>query len=104
MIKKTLQELTEKQLSVSELVDSYLKRIDSLNKKLNAFITIDYEGARKRAKELDELIHHENNLNHINKKYPLFGIPVAHKDIYSTKSIEHQIFSKVIFRHTMRRR
>ena len=96
MIKKTLQELTEKQLSVSELVDSYLKRIDSLNKKLNAFITIDYEGARKRAKELDELIHHENNLNHINKKYPLFGIPVAHKDIYSTKSIETTAASNIL--------
>ena len=96
MISKTLSDFKQKKLSVSELVDSYLKRIDSLNKKLNAFITIDYEGARKRAKDLDELIHHEKDIDQLIKKFPLLGVPIAHKDIYSTKGIETTAASNIL--------
>ncbi len=53
-----------------DLVEESFKKID--NNKLNAFITLDLEGARKRAIELGEMEVPQDNL--------LFGLPIAIKD------------------------
>ena len=45
--------LLKKEIKPIDLVEESFKRID--DNKLNAFITIDYEGARKRAVELENL-------------------------------------------------
>ena len=47
-------DLDQKQISVSELVDHYFQRIKQTDDKLKAFLTLDEEGAKQRAKELDE--------------------------------------------------
>ncbi|MCR4263176.1 MAG: Asp-tRNA(Asn)/Glu-tRNA(Gln) amidotransferase subunit GatA [Candidatus Roizmanbacteria bacterium] len=96
MIKQIQKKLQTKQLSVSELVDSYLKRIESLDKKLNAFITIDREGARRRAEDLDLVLSQSKDIDKLFSKQPLFGIPIAHKDIYSTKGLETTAASNIL--------
>ncbi len=53
-----------------DLVNESFNKID--NNKLNAFITLDLEGARKRAMELGEMEVPQDNL--------LFGLPIAIKD------------------------
>ena len=62
--------LLKKEIKPIDLVEESFKRID--DNKLNAFITIDYEGARKRAVELENLEVPVDNL--------LFGLPIAVKD------------------------
>lgn len=64
-----------KEISPSEAVDYYLKRIEEKDKELNSYITVCSEEAREKAK----------NIKDFNGK--LTGIPIAVKDIYSTKGI-----------------
>jgi Asp-tRNA(Asn)/Glu-tRNA(Gln) amidotransferase A subunit family amidase len=45
-----------KKISPREIVDSYLKRIEQLQPKLNAYVHVDADGARKRAMELEKEI------------------------------------------------
>ena len=48
--------LKNKDFSSVELTSAYLKRAKNLNKKINAFITINEEYSLKLAKNADELI------------------------------------------------
>lgn len=76
----------EKKFSVSEVVNSYLERVEKLNPKLNAFITVDSENAKRKAKELDgkEI------------KNPLHGVPYGIKDMFLTKGVRTTAASKVL--------
>lgn len=62
--------LLDKKIKPIDLVNESFERIN--NNKLNAFITIDYEGARKMAIELEKEEVEKDNL--------LFGLPIAIKD------------------------
>ena len=75
-----------KKFSVSEIVNSYLGRIEKLNPELNAFITIDSENAKKKAKELD------------NKEItnPLHGVPFGIKDMFLTKGVRTTAASNLL--------
>jgi len=92
-IKDTQKRLLNKEFSAVELVDNYLDKIEK-NKDLNAFITISSEVAYKKAKSIDKLLN-DNNTN-ILENYPLLGVSVAHKDLYSTKGIRTTAGSKVL--------
>ena len=70
-----------KQVSPVELVDIYLKRIESLNPKLNAFLTVNGDRARAAALEAEKTLHREKELP------PLFGIPVSIKDLTATRGV-----------------
>src|SRR3989344_5483563 len=96
MINQTLRTLTAKKQSVSELVRSYVDRIEKIDKKLNSFITVDKHGALNKAKELDTLIVTASDPHELIRTYPLLGIPIAHKDIYSTKGIETTAASNIL--------
>ncbi len=76
----------EKKFSVSEIVSSYLERIEKLNPELNAFITLDAQNAKKKAKDLDS-------------KTPngaLYGIPLGIKDMFLTKGVRTTASSNVL--------
>jgi len=75
------QLLREKKVSPVELVDLLLKRIDNLNPKLNAYLTVAAEGAREAAKKAEKALLRENELP------PLFGIPISIKDLFFTRGI-----------------
>lgn len=78
--------LINKKIKPIDLVEEAIKRID--NNKLNAFITIDYEGARKRARELENVEIDKNNL--------LFGIPIAIKDNIMVKDLKCTCASHIL--------
>ena len=48
-----LEGYNSKKFSVSEIVNAYLLRIEQINPRLNAFITIDSQNAKNKAKALD---------------------------------------------------
>jgi aspartyl-tRNA(Asn)/glutamyl-tRNA(Gln) amidotransferase subunit A len=66
------------ELSPIALADLELERIDTLNPRLNAFITVTGELAKRQAMEADR----ELRSGHV--RGPLHGVPVAVKDFYDT--------------------
>lgn len=84
-ISATLQNLRGKNMSATDLVNSYLEKIKQ--SKLNAFITITDEYALKKAKELDKSGDFSA---------PLAGIPIAIKDVVCTKGIRTTAASKIL--------
>lgn len=88
-IKKTKGGLRKKEFSAVELVNTYLEQIEKKNRDLNAFLTVCKKEALEQAQKADNLINQGQDL-------PLLGIPIALKDIYSTKNIRTTAGSKVL--------
>lgn len=55
-ISELKQMLHRKEISVSDLVDESYKRIQEVDGKVEAFLTLDEERAREKAKQLDNEI------------------------------------------------
>jgi amidase len=66
----------------SEVVEAYLEQIEKHNKSLNAIVTLDAQGARKRAREADEALKRGEVWG------PLHGVPVTIKDNYATAGMK----------------
>ena len=73
--------LRRKQLSAREVLDAHLARIDQVNPKVNAIVTLVADRARQDALRADE----EAAKGRF--RGPLHGLPVAHKDLQATKGI-----------------
>ncbi len=81
--------LAQKKFSSVELTKAFLSRIDALNGKLNAFITLDAEKSLAQARAADERIAR-------GKAQPLTGIPIAHKDIFVARDWLTTCGSKIL--------
>src|SRR6267143_797777 len=83
MLNASLKELSaalaQRKISSVELTRLFLERVEKLNGSLNAFITVDAEKSLAQARAADERIAK-------GATQPLTGIPVAHKDIFVTRS------------------
>jgi aspartyl-tRNA(Asn)/glutamyl-tRNA(Gln) amidotransferase subunit A len=73
--------IREQRVSPVAIVNASLKRIEELNPKLNAFITVMAEQAIERAKDV------ETEIQAGNWRGPLHGIPVGVKDFFDTAGI-----------------
>lgn len=93
-IYETQKALLNKELSAVGLVDTYLARIDELNKDLNAFITVTDDYAYQKAKEVDKQIADLGQKAF--DQFPLLGTVLALKDLYLTKGIRTTAASKVL--------
>jgi Asp-tRNA(Asn)/Glu-tRNA(Gln) amidotransferase A subunit family amidase len=67
------QEIRSKNVSPVEMVELHLKRIETLQPKLNAFVHLDAEGARGQARALENLVLRSEKLG------PLHGVPLTIK-------------------------
>lgn len=86
-IKEIHRRLQNKELSVTDLVRNSVERIKAVDEQLNCFITLDEEGALKKAEELDQQGVQDN---------PLFGLPMAIKDNISTKGLKTTCASRML--------
>ncbi len=68
------KKIKNKEISVMEATTAYLDAIEARDKDINAFVTIDREGALKRAEEVQAKIDSGELTG------PLAGVPVAIKD------------------------
>ena len=82
------KKLLAKELTPLEIVDYYLERIEKEDGKLNSYITVCKEKVREKAK----------NITSLNGK--LTGIPIAIKDVYSTKGILTTCASNILNDYT----
>jgi len=71
--------IREGEISPSDLVMEYLERIDKMNDKLNAYISIYREEALREAKRAEEAIKEKKKIG------LLHGIPIALKDVFDVK-------------------
>lgn len=74
------QRIRERTVSPVEVIDACLRRIEVLNPRLNAFVTV-IEEARDQARAADDEIKSGR------WRGPLHGVPVAVKDFYDTARI-----------------
>jgi len=83
--------LHKKEISVSDLVDESYKHISQVEDKVQAFLTLDEENARKKAKDLDEKLATEKEFG------LLFGMPIGIKDNIVTKGLRTTCASKILY-------
>ena len=70
-----------KEVSAVEVMEAHLAQIDRLNKEVNAIVTLLPERAMDGARTADDILARGLPLG------PLHGLPLAHKDLVSTKGI-----------------
>lgn len=73
--------IRSREVSARELLEMHLDRIEQVNPRLNAIVTLVIEQARARAAELDERQARGESLG------LLHGLPMAHKDLTMTRGI-----------------
>jgi len=81
--------MAKRDVSSLELVDAALQRIDAVNPKINAYISV-YESAREVARATDMLRAAGQTLG------PLQGIPIALKDNVATQGLRTTAGSKIL--------
>lgn len=81
--------LDARKISAVELATLFLERIAQHNPTLNAFITVDRDGALAAARAADARIAE-------GRAGPLTGIPLAHKDVFCTEGVLTTCGSKML--------
>jgi aspartyl-tRNA(Asn)/glutamyl-tRNA(Gln) amidotransferase subunit A len=82
--------LKEKKFSARELAADYYKRIDARNPELNAYLTLSQDRAYAQADRIDTIVASGKPLP------PLAGVPVAVKDVISTRGMRTTCGSKIL--------
>ncbi|WP_030272427.1 Asp-tRNA(Asn)/Glu-tRNA(Gln) amidotransferase subunit GatA [Streptomyces sp. NRRL B-24484] len=78
------------EVSAVEVAQAHLDRIEAVDKKVNAFLHVDTEGALKAARAVDDRRARGEELG------PLAGVPLALKDVFTTKGVPTTCGSKIL--------
>ena len=73
--------IRRKEVSSVEVVQSFLRRIETINPKLNAVVQLDRERALAAARLADRRVHRRERLG------PLHGVPITIKDSFDTEGM-----------------
>lgn len=84
------KKIKAKEISVTEATQAYLDQIEKVENDVHSYVTIDKEGALKRAEEVQKMIDDGTLLS------PLAGVPVAIKDNMCTKGMRTTCSSKIL--------
>ena len=82
--------VASREISPLELVEAHLRQIEEYQPKLNAFATVDWEGARRQAQAAEVAVQRRDSLG------PLHGVPVSIKSSIAVAGLpwEAPIFPK----------
>ncbi len=81
--------IRQKKLSPVEIVDALLERIEALNPKINAYVTLTAQSARREARRAEQAVMKKAPLG------PLHGVPYSIKDLTITKGVRTMRGSKI---------
>ncbi|MER8104494.1 Asp-tRNA(Asn)/Glu-tRNA(Gln) amidotransferase subunit GatA [Kitasatospora sp. NPDC094016] len=87
---ETASAIAKGEVSAVEVAQAHLDRIGAVDKKVNAFLHVDTEGALNAAKAVDEKRAKGEELG------PLAGVPLALKDVFTTKGVPTTCGSKIL--------
>lgn len=82
--------LAARKISARELTADFYRRIEAKNPELNAYLALSPERARRQTDRIDALVAGGKPLP------PLAGVPVAVKDVISTRGIKSTCGSKIL--------
>ena len=81
-----VNKIKKKEISSKEVTSAYIDRSQK-SKKLNTYVTEDFENALKKADNFDKNPNYENKLP---------GVPIAVKDLFCTKNLRTTAGSKIL--------
>jgi len=84
------ERLAAREVSAVEVAEAHLDRIEALDGDLNAFLTVDREGALTAARSVDERRGSGEPL------HPMAGVPVAVKDVVTTRGLPTTAGSRIL--------
>ncbi|MGF1432086.1 Asp-tRNA(Asn)/Glu-tRNA(Gln) amidotransferase subunit GatA [Kitasatospora sp. LaBMicrA B282] len=87
---RTAEAIAAGEVSAVEVAQAHLDRIEAVDKKVNAFLHVDTEGALAAARAVDEKRSKGEELG------PLAGVPLALKDVFTTKGVPTTCGSKIL--------
>ncbi|MER6400368.1 MULTISPECIES: Asp-tRNA(Asn)/Glu-tRNA(Gln) amidotransferase subunit GatA [unclassified Kitasatospora] len=87
---ETASAIAKGEVSAVEVAQAHLDRIGAVDKKVNAFLHVDTEGALDAARAVDEKRAKGEELG------PLAGVPLALKDVFTTKGVPTTCGSKIL--------
>ncbi|GAA4207768.1 Asp-tRNA(Asn)/Glu-tRNA(Gln) amidotransferase subunit GatA [Microbispora amethystogenes] len=94
MIQKTAAELgaliAAREVSAVEVAQAHLDRIAEVDGRVNAFLHVDAESTLAQARQVDERLAGGENPG------PLAGVPIAHKDVFTTADMPTTAGSKIL--------
>ncbi|MEV4321351.1 Asp-tRNA(Asn)/Glu-tRNA(Gln) amidotransferase subunit GatA [Microbispora rosea] len=94
LIRKTAAELgalvASREVAAVEVTQAHLDRIAEVDGRVNAFLYVDAESALAQARSIDERIAAGETLG------PLAGVPIAHKDVFTTTGMPTTAGSKIL--------
>lgn len=82
-------QMQQGQLTCQQVLNAHLERIEASNPRLNAIITLVPELAQQRAVQLDAMPLAQR------AQLPLFGLPIAHKDLSLTAGVRTTLGSPI---------
>src|ERR1700677_1250308 len=82
--------LQAKKISAREIASGFYAEIDRRNPELNAYLTLSHERAYSQADRVDAAIARGEELP------PLAGVPIAVKDVISTRGVRTTCGSKIL--------
>ena len=83
------EQIRSKKISPVELVDAHLAQIKKLNLKLNAFIQVDGDGARRSARDAEDAVMQRKQIG------PLHGVPLSIKSSISVAGMRWESGSRL---------
>lgn len=89
---KLIQRLRDREVSCVEVMQAHLDRINRVNPQLNAIVSLDEERALAGASAADAEFHSRS-------ASPLFGLPIAHKDLILTRGLRTTFGSRLFAEH-----
>ncbi|KAA9377142.1 Asp-tRNA(Asn)/Glu-tRNA(Gln) amidotransferase subunit GatA [Microbispora cellulosiformans] len=94
LIQKTAAELgaliAAREVSAVEVAQAHLDRIAEVDGRVNAFLHVDAESTLAQARQVDERLAGGENPG------PLAGVPIAHKDVFTTADMPTTAGSKIL--------
>ena len=88
--KQLAEKIKNKEISPKEVVSSYIKRIEEVEPKVRAYITLTLEQAMKEAEEIEERLMKGEDVG------LLAGVPIAIKDNICTRGIRTTCASRIL--------
>src|SRR5258706_6009140 len=93
-IDRVRKALASKKISARELATDYYERIAARNPELNAYLTLSQDRAFAQADRMDALVAAGKALP------PLAGVPLAVKDVISTRRLRTYCRSKILEKYS----
>ncbi len=89
-LKEIASKIKNKEVTIKEVLDSVYGRIENVENKVDAYVTLNQEEAYKRAEKLQERLENGENIG------LLGGVPIAIKDNICTKGIKTTCASRML--------